>query len=346
MIVDLRSDTVTKPTDGMLNAMMRAEVGDDVYGEDQTVRALEDRTAALLGKEAGLFTPSGTMANQIAIALHTTPGSSVIAEAESHVYLYEAGAAAALSGVQFDLIPFADKFSDEAIDEHLQPADLHHATTSLLVVENTHNRGGGRVLNVAETNRICTRGRHHGLRLHCDGARIWNAAAALKVKEIDLARPFDTVSVCYSKGLGAPVGSVLVGPKDLIERARKIRKRWGGGMRQAGYLAAGALYALENHRERLIDDHRRIDMLYHGIQDLNTAGFAITCVLPDIYTNILYFKVPGQNSSDVEQALKNEGVLMNDLGGGKLRAVTHLHIDDKSIEHTLKALKRVVAKRK
>ena len=342
MLVDLRSDTVTKPTESMLAAMMRADVGDDVYGEDPSVRSLEERTAALLGKEAGMFTPSGTMANQIAIALHTTPGSSVIAEEDSHVYLYEAGAAAALSGVQFDLIPFADNFSEEAIDRLLKPEWIHNATTSLLVVENTHNRGSGRVLDIATTNRIVRRGRHYNLAVHCDGARLWNAAITLKVSEKDLSAGFDTVSVCFSKGLGAPVGSVLVGPTPLMERARKLRKRLGGGMRQAGYLAAGALYALDHHRPRLAEDHQRVYMLYQGIKELSDSGLGLTCSLPNLWTNILYFRVATDHGDSIASALKAEGVLVNHLGHGKIRAVTHMHIDDRAIGHTLGALRRVL----
>jgi threonine aldolase len=338
--VDLRSDTVTKPTPAMIDCMMRADVGDDVYGEDPTVNKLEERVAALLGKDAGLFTPSGTMANQIAIHLHTRHGDAILAEEDSHVFLYEAGAAAAQSGVQFDLIPMSENFSDQSIDSYIKPEWLHYASTKLLVVENSHNRGSGRVLDVSTIQRIQKRARHHGLALHCDGARLWNAAAALNTSERMLADGFDTVSVCFSKGLGAPVGSVLVGTKDLMARARKIRKRWGGGMRQAGYLAAGAIFALEQNRTRLQDDHRRIKMLHDGVKELDTSGLSITTWLPEIWTNIIYFKV--SNGDFVADALKSEGILVNHLGHGKLRAVTHMHIDDQAIGQTLHAIRRIL----
>lgn len=338
--VDLRSDTLTKPTPEMLDAMMKADVGDDVYGEDPTVNKLEEVVAELLGKEAGLFTPSGTMANQIAINTHTRHGDAILAEEDSHVFLYEAGAAAAQSGVQFDLIPFADKFSDDAIDAYVKPDWLHYSSTKLLVVENSHNRGSGRVLPPSEIRRIQTRGRHHGLALHCDGARIWNAAKALGCSEKELADGFDTVSVCFSKGLGAPVGSVLVGSTQQMTRARKVRKRWGGAMRQAGYLAAGALFALAHNRHRLVDDHKRVKMLYDGIKELELSGLPISTSLPEIWTNIIYFKV--SNGDFVAETLKSEGVLVNHLGHGKLRAVTHMHIDDLAIGQTLLAIRRAI----
>jgi threonine aldolase len=335
-LIDLRSDTVTKPTPAMLSAMLDAAVGDDVYGEDPSVNKLEETVAALLGKESALFTPSGTMANQIAINMHTRPGESIIAEEDSHVFLYEAGAAAALSGVQFDLIPFADGFSDTAIEAKVKPEWMHYATTKLVVVENTHNRGSGKVLAASDLDRIARCGRRHGLALHCDGARLWNAARALGCHERELARSFDTVSVCFSKGLGAPVGSALVGPKPLIETARKVRKRWGGAMRQAGYLAAGALHALQHHRERLVYDHDRLKMLHDGIKNLEADGLTISTSLPNISTNIIYFKVPDGDKTSA--ALKSHGVLINHLGHGRLRAVTHLHISDQDIAHVIGAL--------
>ena len=320
--------------------MMKADVGDDVYGEDATVNLLEEKVASYLGKEAGLFTPSGTMANQIAINIHTRHGDAILAEEESHIFLYEAGAAAAISGVQFDFIPFSEKFSNAAIDLFLKPEWMHYASTKLLVVENSHNRGSGRVINPVELARIQARARHHGLALHCDGARLWNAAAALKCSEKDLAQGFDTVSVCFSKGLGAPVGSVLVGSRENILRARKIRKRLGGGMRQAGFLAAGALFGLEHNRERLTEDHRRIKTLHDGIKELERSGYPISTSLPDIWTNILYFNV--SNGDDVVAKLKCQGVLASHLGHGRLRAVTNLHIDDKGIEATLLALCKIL----
>lgn len=342
MMVDLRSDTVTKPTPAMIDAMSSAAVGDDVYGEDPTINELESRVASLLGKEAGLFTPSGTMANQIAINIHTTPGTSVIAEEDSHVFLYEAGAAAVQSGVQFDLIPFADNFSKSAIEKRIKQEWMHYATTKLVVVENTHNRGCGRVLNQKQIESIASVAKEHNLKLHCDGARLWNAAVALGVSEHSLVKPFDSVSVCFSKGLGAPVGSVLVGTKHDMERGRKVRKRWGGGMRQAGFLGAACLYALDNHRGRLIEDHDRTKKLHDGLSELKNMGCPIEIELPNIYTNILYFTVKGINGDHLANALKSEGVLLNHTGQGRMRAVTHMHIDDLAVGHTLSAMKRIL----
>jgi threonine aldolase len=338
--IDLRSDTVTKPSEAMLKAMFNAPVGDDVYGEDPTVNKLEETVASALGFQAGLFTPSGTMANQIAIHHHTRHGDSILAEEDSHVFLYEAGAAAAQSGVQFDLIPFSENFSDESIDARVKPEWMHYASTKLLVVENTHNRGSGRVLDALALKRIQARGRHHKLSIHCDGARIWNAASALGCSEKELAAGFDTVSVCFSKGLGAPVGSVLVGTKEFIERCRKIRKRWGGGMRQAGYLAAGALFAFDNNRDRLKDDHLRVKMLFDGIKEMELDGLPVKTSLPKIWTNILYFSV--KNGDQMAAELKAEGILLNHLGHGKLRVVTHLHITDEDIGKTLLAIRRIL----
>ncbi len=334
MNIDLRSDTVTKPTSTMRDAMFRAEVGDDVYGEDPTVNALEERVAHLLGKEAALFVPSGTMANQLAIHLHCRPGESIICEQDSHIFLYEAGAAAANSGVQFDLIPWQKEFSNEAIDEAYKADSLHSATSRLLVVENTHNRQAGRVLNLQEIKRIAHQARSLNLALHCDGARLWNAATALNVTEKELAAEFDTVAVCFSKGLGAPVGSALCGSKDFIAKARKIRKRWGGGMRQVGYLAAAALYALEHHRGRLVEDHK------------NAAAFAeilrghpsFEVRYPTLGTNMVYVRHRQKSAALIANGLKEKGVLMNPLGGEWLRAVTHLDVGMKSVEHAARIL--------
>lgn len=339
--IDLRSDTVTQPTPEMRAAMFDAPLGDDVYGEDPTINRLEETVSQLVGHEAALFTPSGTMANQIAINLHTRPGDSVIAEQDSHVYLYEAGAAGALSGIQFNLLPFAANFSTDAILEAYREPGLHYASTSLLVIENTHNRGSGKVLDLHMLRRIQQTGRSLGLKLHCDGARLWNAAQVLKISEKELASGFDTVSVCFSKGLGAPVGSALCGPKELINRARKVRKRWGGGMRQGGFLAAAALYGLQHHRSRLRDDHARIALLKAGLDDLGRQGLPFVCSLPTPHTNILYFDVVGIEGARFSAALTAQGILMNHLGNGRFRAVTHLHITDDCISQTLCALKQI-----
>ena len=253
--VDLRSDTVTRPTPAMREAMARAEVGDDVFGEDPTVSALEEEVARLTGKEAALFVSSGTMGNQLAIACLTRPGDEVIVGEGAHPILFECAAGAALSGVQFAAAGRGGLFTADEMEALVQPPNYWSPRTSLVCVENTHNRAGGRVFPQAEVRAIVERARARALAVHLDGARIWNASVATGLAVDVLAAPFDTVSVCFSKGLGAPVGSALCGPRATIERARRFRKMWGGGMRQVGILAAGALYALQHHRARLVDDH-------------------------------------------------------------------------------------------
>ena len=339
--IDLRSDTVTKPTPEMLKAMMNATIGDDVYGEDPSVNKLEGTVADLFGFEAALFTPSGTMANQIAINCHTRHGDSILAEEDSHVFLYEAGAAAAQSGVQFDLIPLKDNWSDTAIETRIKPDWLHYASTKLVVVENTHNRGSGRTLDRTALDRIQRQCNLHNLTLHCDGARIWNAAAALNCSEKELTRGFDSVSVCFSKGLGAPVGSALLGRKEFIDRARKVRKRWGGGMRQAGYLAAAALFAVHHNRQRLKTDHEHLKALFDGISKMTEDGLPVTASLPEIWTNILYFTV--KDADFLVNTLRQQGILVTHLGHGKIRAVTHLEITEKHITVTLQTLRRALS---
>lgn len=309
--------------------MFRAEVGDDVYGEDPTVNALEERVAELLGKEAALFVPSGTMANQLAIHLHCRPGESIICEQDSHIFLYEAGAAAANSGVQFDLIPWQKEFSNEAINEAFKADSLHSATSRLLVAENTHNRQAGRVLSIDALTRISDHAKYLGLNTHCDGARLWNAAVALGRSEKELANGFDTVAVCFSKGLGAPVGSALCGSRDFVEKARKIRKRWGGGMRQAGYLAAAALYALDHHRVRLAEDHKNAAKFASILRE--NPSFEVR--YPTIGTNMVYVRHRQKTAASLAKELKDNGVLMNPLGGEWLRAVTHLDVDKNAVEH-------------
>lgn len=337
--VDLRSDTVTKPVPAMLEAMFRAEVGDDVYGEDATVNALETRVAELLGKEAALFVPSGTMANQLALNVLAPPGTSVIAEQDSHVFIYEVGAAAVLSGVQFDIIPWDEGISPEAIERRFRPEGLHFAHSGVVVVENTHNRGFGRALGPAALRPIVNTARRLGMKLHCDGARLWNAAVATGATERELVEGFDTVSVCFSKGLGAPIGSALAGSRDLIERARKIRKRWGGGMRQAGYLAAAALWAIDHHRARLADDHRRVAMFHDGIEALIKAGKPLTCQRLDRPSNILYFDLTNGESAEFTRRARERGVLLSDIGRGRVRIVTHLHVTDACVERGLEAIR-------
>lgn len=340
-IVDLRSDTVTRPTAEMRAAMMAAEVGDDVYGEDPAVLELEAETARALGKDAAVFTPSGTMANQIAILLHTRPGDSVICEEGAHVHVFEAGGGAALAGVQFDLVPLAERMSDAAIEARFRAEELHAATTTLLCVENTHNRAAGRVLAAREMARIAARGRALRLRTHCDGARLWNAAVATGESERELVAGYDTVAVCFSKGLGAPVGSAIAGPVEAMARARKLRKRLGGGMRQAGVLAAAALYGLRS-RARLADDHRRAATLARGLKELSSPGRVLDVQISDPPTNMLYWRLEGVDGDALARALARRGVRMLHVGSDWLRAVTHLEITDSGIERALEALRSTI----
>ncbi len=343
--VDLRSDTVTRPTPAMLDAMRSAKVGDDVYGEDPTVNELEYEVARLLGKDTAMFVPSGTMGNQLAIACHTRPGDSVITEEGAHVYCFEAGAGAAMSGVLFDLLPRAERFSDHAIEQAYKPEGLHNATTSLVIVENTHNQGCGRVLRVDEMQRIALKAKKLKLATHCDGARLWNAAAALRVSERELIAGFDTVSVCFSKGLGAPVGSALCGPKPTILRAKKLRKRWGGGMRQAGFLAAAALHGLRHHRERLHDDHRRAHELAQAMTKAAVPGIA-EVQYPERGTNLVFFRIASADESVHIKTLAEQGVLIGAMAGGWLRAVLHLDVTQEDFERATGVLCRYLASQK
>ncbi len=339
-IVDLRSDTLTQPTAEMRAAMMAAEVGDDDYGEDPTVRALEAETAAALGKDAAVLTPSGTMANQIAILLHTRPGDSVLCEDGAHIHVYETGGGAALAGVQLDLVPLAERMSDAAIEARWLPEKVHAATTTLLCVENTHNRAAGRVLAAREMARIAGKAHALGLRTHCDGARLWNAAVAAGEPERDLVAHFDTVAVCFSKGLGAPIGSALAGPADAMNRVRKLRKRLGGGMRQAGVIAAAALFGLRA-RSRLAEDHRRAAALARGLQSLSAPGRMLDVQISDPPTNMVYWRLQGADGDALTAALAGRGVRMLHVGGGWLRAVTHLGITDAGIERALDSARAV-----
>jgi len=287
--------------------------------------------------------PSGTMANQIAIALHTRRGDSVITEAGAHCVVFEAGASAALSGVQFELIPRSDLLSDQAIDAAFRGDALHTSETTLLIVENTHNVGGGRALDVQNMNRIAAKGRELKLALHCDGARLWNAAAALGARECDLVAGFTTVAVCFSKGLGAPAGSALCGSAALMHRARKLRKMLGGGMRQVGYLAAAGLYALEHHRQRLQDDHRQAANLAAGLRRLQEQGAAIEVNYPANGTNMVYLRFGQGQTTDHVRGLAQRGVRMIDMGGGWIRAVFHLDVDKAGAAGVLRAVEGMIA---
>ena len=327
--VDLRSDTVTKPTAGMRSAIAEAEVGDDVYGEDPTIQRLESLAARLLGKEAGLFVPSGTMANQIAIRLHTRSGDELICDAGGHPYNYEAGGAAMLSGVSIRALSSERGMLDPSrVDATFRGSDPHYAPQTLLVVEDTSNRGGGTVHPLPLLDELASVAHKRGAAAHLDGARMWNAVVASGDPAARRVQAYDTVSMCLSKGLGAPVGSVLVGPTALMERARRFRKALGGGMRQGGFLAAAGIYALENHVARLHDDHRRAKVLGEGLVEL---GYTIRAV----ETNMVYVTVPhGKTAVD---GLLREGVKASMVSQTELRLVTHLNVDDDDIKASLNA---------
>jgi threonine aldolase len=324
-MIDLRSDTLTRPTPGMLAAMMAAAVGDDVYGEDPTVNELERRVADDFGMEAGLFVPTGTMGNQVAVRVHCRPQDEVLLESTSHVYLWEAGAPAALSGVTLRQVDGRYGVLDVAdLADKLHPDDMHSVRSRLVCLENTHNRGGGTVYPLEKIAAISAWARGHGLAMHLDGARIWNAVVASGVGPKEWAGHFDTISVCFSKGLGAPVGSALVGPKDLIAHGRRVRKLFGGAMRQVGYLAAACLYALDRHVGRLAEDHANAKVIAEAVAEVP----GLRLVPPVVETNLVWFEVDPSlgTAREVAGRLRERGVLVAALGANVVRAVTHLDV--------------------
>jgi len=325
--IDLRSDTVTKPTAAMRAVMAGAEVGDDVYGEDPTVNRLQETAARLLGMEAALFVPTGTMANQIAVRAQTHHGDVVLAGRDAHVLRYESGAAAALSGVQIRTLGDDGTFTADDIGAALLPRDAHNAPATLVAFENTHNAAGGSVWPIEQFETVAAAARERGLRAHLDGARLFNAVVASGIAASRWAAACDTVSFCFSKGLGAPVGSILCGDAATIERAHRFRKMFGGGMRQAGILAAAALYALEHHVDRLADDHANAHRLAEGLTALGIE------VAPAPQTNIVLFHC--KRDVELARALRERGVLVNLLRRGTFRAVTHLDVDRGAIEDAL-----------
>jgi threonine aldolase len=332
-MIDLRSDTVTRPTAAMREAMARAEVGDDVYGEDPTVIRLEQEVAALLGKEAALFVPSGSMGNQISLLLHTRPGDEVIAGEGAHIAWYESGAGAAIAGVQFMSVGNGGTFGAAEVRAAAKPLRDYHPRTSLVALENTHNRGGGKLFPERDVAEIAVAARDLGLALHLDGARLWNAAIASGRSLAELAGPFDTVSVCFSKGLGAPVGSALCSTREAVKRARRFRKMLGGGMRQAGVLAAAALYALEHHRERLAQDHEHAALL---ARELERAGYALD---PEaVQTNVVIVRLREGSAERVAEYAAKSKVLVGALDASTLRLVTHLDVDRNGVVEAARVL--------
>ena len=339
MEINLISDTVTKPTPAMLDAMFRAEVGDDVFKQDPTVNELEHYTAELFGKEAALFFPSGTMANQTAIKLHTQPADEVICDKWSHIFLYEGGGVAANSGVSCHLVDGdRGKITAEQVRKVINDPEFYHApTTRLVSIENTTNKGGGACYELEELQKIKQVCVAHNLKYHLDGARLWNALVAKNQQPKDFGNFFDTISVCLSKGLGAPVGSVLVGSSAEIKKALRIRKLFGGNMRQSGYLAAAGLYALQNNIERLAQDHQRAKELGQVL----TSTSWVKEVAP-VETNIVIFTLqPSIDEKVVIDKLKQKSILITSMGQGKLRMVTHMDYRSVMHDYVLDVLNRI-----
>ena len=340
-MIDLRSDTVTMPTPEMRKAMAEAEVGDDVFREDPTVTALERETAELLGKEAALFVPSGTMGNELAVRLHTTSGDEIICDAACHIFNHEAGGAAALSGVTCRLMHGnRGIFTAGDMLAAIRPSDVHFSPVKAVCVENSNNSGSGSVWPVETLAELSRAAKSRGLAVHMDGARLWNASVASGVSEKQYASYCDTVSVCFSKGLGAPVGSAFVGTKELVERGRRFRKMWGGGMRQVGILAAGALYVLRNNRQRMHEDHANARRLAEGLASIKGVELLGT----PLETNIVRFRAKGKEAAGLVAGLKDQGVLVLATGPDSLRAVTHLQVSSADIDAALKAFASVVGK--
>jgi threonine aldolase len=343
-VIDLRSDTVTRPTPAMRAAMASAEVGDDVLGDDPTVIALQERVAHLMGKEAACFVPSGTMANQTAIRAHTEPGDEIIAHEGSHIIHYETGSPAALSGVMIrPTFGPLGLFDADQVEALVRPRSSHFANSRMLVIENTHNRGGGSVWPLEQIQRVVASARKHDLRCHLDGARIWNASAKTGISVAEYAKPFDTISCCFSKGLGAPAGSAVCGSKAIISRVHRFRKMFGGTMRQSGILAAAALYALENHRARLVEDHANARVLGEELAQIK----GLTLNLDEVQTNMVFFDLDASlpmNADDFCQALRSRGVLMVSTGPRRIRAVCHLDVNSAQVKEAARQVAACVGR--
>ncbi len=334
-MIDLRSDTVTRPTEGMRRAMLEAPVGDDVFGEDPTVNRLEDYVADLLGKEAALYAPSGTMTNQIGVHIGTNRGEEVLLHEGAHIFVYEAGAPAMLSSLQLRTLPGENGVLDpETVRSSVRPDDVHFPRSRLLCLENTHNSSGGKVFPLEDFAAVAATAKDLGLKVHLDGARLFNAQAATGTPASEWCAHADTVSVCSSKGLGAPVGSLLAGDEETIMEARRARKAFGGGMRQAGIIAAASLYAFENHVDRLAEDHAQASDLASGLRE---AGYKVH----DPETNLVLVAV--DDPPEFLQALAREGVLATPGKPGYVRLCTHLDVGHKEIEEAVEAAARITA---
>jgi threonine aldolase len=341
-LLDFRSDTVTRPTPAMRKAMAEAEVGDDVFGDDPTVNRLQTRVAEFLGKEAAIFVPSGTMSNLIGVRLHCKPGDEFLCEAGCHIYNFEQAGYAQLSGVAARPVEGRHGvLCAEQFEDLIRPENAHYSRTRMVALENTHNRGGGRIQPYATVEAICRWAHRHGLTAHLDGARLLNAAVATGIEVTRWTGHFDTVSVCFSKGLGAPVGSVLAGPRDWIAEAVRHRKVLGGGMRQAGVLAAAALFALEHHVERLAEDHANGQCLAEGIRGIDVLRLDP----PEVDTNLVFFHVDPSwgSAAEFSAELGRRGLLMLPTGRTMIRAATHLDVDREDVLRALGILKQVAA---
>ena len=342
--IDLRSDTVTKPTPEMRDVIKNAEVGDDVYGEDPTVNHLEEESARILGKEAGLFFPSGTMGNLAAIIAHCDRGSEIILGDRAHTFLFEVGGIAALGGIQTHILPNQSDGTLELIDirEAIRSNDIHEPPTQLITLENTHNRCGGAVLTPEYTREVGQIAKMNGIKFHLDGARIFNAAVALDIDPAELTEPADSIMYCLSKGLGAPIGSILCGEGDFIQRTRKIRKMMGGGMRQVGLVAAAGIYALENHLPLIKDDHRRALELAQGLSEVE--GLILMNEAPPSNMVYVQFNEGVPNSvDDIVEKLQEKGILVGRESEDQLRLVLHLWISDDDIQKVIQGFKDVIA---
>ena len=342
-MIDLRSDTVTKPTQEMRRAIYEADVGDDVFGEDPTVNRLQGRVAELLGKERAIWVASGTMGNLLSVKSLTEPGDEVIVEAESHVFMYEAAGAAAFSGVQLRTIPGKrGAITREQVQSAIRPQDFHQPKSSLVVIENTHNRAGGAIIPIDEIKRIRKFCLDSGLKMHMDGARLLNAAVASGTSAREYAKHFDTVTICFSKGLGAPMGSMIAGDGGVIDRVRRFRKMVGGGQRQVGIAAGAAIWALEHHVGRLADDHKNARRLAEALSEM--PGISLD---PDeVETNIVIFEIDGEKRKPVDIVVEmgKRGILMLPFGETKIRCVTHLDVTADDIEETVGAFRAVFGK--
>jgi len=337
--IDLRSDTVTKPTQGMLDAMLNAPVGDDVFGEDPTVNELEKKAAELFGKDKALYCPSGTMTNQIAIRCQASAGDEVICDKTAHIYNYEGGGIAANAGASVRLLDGQRGIiSAEQVLANINPDDSHYPTTRLVCLENTSNKGGGSYYTGAEIKSISKVCKDYGLFLHLDGARLFNALVATGETPSSMGAFFDSISICLSKGLGAPMGSLLIGNEKVMAKARRVRKMMGGGMRQVGYMAAAGIYALNHHIDRLDEDHRRAQILADGVK-----GLKYVKSIEPVVTNIVLIQLSDSiNRDSLIDQLSEKGVMVVPLGPQVIRMVTHLEINDKMIEQTIKAMQSIV----